>query len=223
MIDNVKYGLKLSGFGAFSFIKVAVFGLFSAVVSLITGIILLSNASGTNEAGEVYESSFSTFIKDSPYLSVLLLITLISIYFVFSFSTQYAFRKVARRILDDKAESFLEPIMDKAMDKTMGRIDETEKQNMVQRGMDYSVLKLQTINNVKQETNNKWLRYLLVLGFSKLKLDDIPFDDPKFNVRSEIKTRVIEGIKDFATPDKQFFWMIIGYHWIAVLIIAFMR
>lgn len=223
MRDNVKYGLKLSSFGAFSFIKFAVFGVFSAVLSLIIGIVLLSSSSGTNSAGQMYASSFSTFIKDSPYLSVLLLITLLSIYFVFSFSTQYAFRKVARRILDDKAESFLEPIMDKAMDKTMGRIDETERQNMVQRGMDYSVLKLQTINNVKQETNNKWLRYLLVLGFSKLRLDDIPFDDPKFNARSEIKTRVIQGIKDFATPDKQFFWMIIGYHWIVIVVIAFMR
>ncbi|AJA68736.1 hypothetical protein HX045_04360 [Myroides odoratimimus] len=223
MIDNVKYGLKISGYGAFSFLKIAVFGVFSAVLSLIIGIVLLSNGSYTNKLGEVRYSSFRTFIIDYPYLSVLLLITLISIYFVFSFSTQYAFRKVARRILDDKAEVLLDPIMDKVMDKTMGKIGETERQNMLQRGVDYSMLKLQTINTVKEETTNKWLRYLLVLGFSKLRLDDIPFGDPKFNVRSEIKSRVIEVIKDFATPDKQFFWMIVAYHWIVILIISFLR
>ncbi|SHM02906.1 hypothetical protein [Myroides odoratimimus] len=210
MVDNVKYGLKISGYGVVSFLKIAVFGVFSAVLSLIIGIVLLSNG-----------SSFRTFIVDYPYLSVLLLITLISIYFVFSFSTQYAFRKVARRILDDKAEVLLDPIMDKVMDKTMGKIGETERQNMLQRGVDYSMLKLQTINTVKEETTNKWLRYLLVLGFSKLRLDDIPFGDPKFNVRSEIKSRVIEVIKDFATPDKQFFWMIVAYHWVVILIISF--
>ncbi|WP_205273860.1 hypothetical protein [Myroides odoratimimus] len=56
-----------------------------------------------------------------------------------------------------------------------------------------------------------------------MRLDDIPFGDPKFNVRSEIKSRVIEVIKDFATPDKQFFWMIVAYHWIVILIISFLR
>ncbi|MCC9042524.1 hypothetical protein LNQ81_07455 [Myroides sp. M-43] len=223
MIDNVKYGLKLSGFGVFNFMKLAFVGIGSAVISLIAGIVLLSKGLLVDKHGNVYKSSFSTFISDYPYQSILLFLTLISIFFLFSFSSQYAMRKVASRILDDRAESFLEPIMDKAMDKTMGKINDAEKQNMVQRGIDYSVLKLQTINNVKQETSNRWLRYLLVLGFSKLKLEDIPFDDPKFNVRSEIKTRVLDVIKEFAAPSSQFFWTIIVYHWIVIGVILFTR
>ncbi|MEC4035960.1 hypothetical protein [Myroides odoratimimus] len=70
MIDNVKYGLKISGYGAFSFLKIAVFGVFSAVLSLIIGIVLLSNGSYTNKLGEVSHSSFRTFIIDYPYLYI---------------------------------------------------------------------------------------------------------------------------------------------------------
>lgn len=223
MRDNIKYGVKLSGVGVFSFLKLAVVGVSSAIISLITGIVLLSNGLLVDEQGKAYESSFSTFIKDYPYLSILLLLTVISIYFVFSFASQYAMRKVASRVIEDKAETYLEPMMDKAMDKTLGNISEEEKRGMIQRGLDYSVLKLQTVNNIKEESSNRWVKYLLAYGFSKLKLDDIPFGDEKFNVRDEIKKRVMIAIKDFATPSSQLFWAIVIYHWLVIGVILFMR
>lgn len=223
MRDSIKYGMKLSGVGVFSFLKLAVVGVFSAVVSLITGIVLLSNGLLVDEQGKVYESSFSTFIKDYPYLFILLLLILVSVYFIFSFASQYALRKVASRLIEDKAETYLEPLMDKAMDKTLGNISETEKKNMMQKGLDYSVLKLQTINNIKEETSNRWVKYLLTLGFSKLKLDDIPFGDENFNSRNEIKKRVLLAIKDFATPSSQLFWAIVIFHWLVIGVILFMR
>jgi len=154
MNDSLKFGMKLSGLGVFSFLKLVVVGVSSAIISLIMGIVLLSNGLLVDGQGKVYESSFRTFIKDYPFLSILLLLILVSVYFVFSFANQYALRKVASRVIEEKAMTYLEPLMDKVMDKTLGNISETEKKNMMQKGLDYSVLKLQTINNIKEETSN---------------------------------------------------------------------
>lgn len=223
MRDKLKYGVKLSGVGVFSFLKLALFGLFSAITSLITGVLLLVNGLLVDKEGSVYESSLGTFIKDYPFLSILLLLIVVSVYFIFSFASQYALRTVASRIIADKAESYLESLMDKAMDKTMRTVSESDKKNMIQGGIDYAALKLQTINNVKEETSNRWIKYLLTLGFSKLRLDDIPFGDESFNARTEIKKRVILVIKDFAVPSSQFFWTIIVFHWLVIGVILFMR
>ncbi|MTG96956.1 hypothetical protein GJV76_02155 [Myroides sp. BIT-d1] len=85
------------------------------------------------------------------------------------------------------------------------------------------MVQVKAVDAVKNETENKWVRGLLVYGFEKLSIDDIPFNDPNIDIRDIVKIKVVDFIKEMAEPSKGLFWYLVLYHWIVLGIIIFTR
>lgn len=226
MLDRIKYAAKLSFIGGSSFFKIFIVGSFSAVFSFAIGLFLFIYGPYL-EVGNIGGSAglmalFAVFII-APIQSVSLTIILISNYFIFSMASSYAVKKVANRLLNDKGEVLLYPLIDKALDKVISDTSVADKQNWMQKGFDFSLVQMQIVNNIKNQSENKWIKKMLVYGFKKLSVDDIPFNDPKLNLREIIKDRVINAIREMASPSKKKFWYMILFHWIAVLVILIMN
>ncbi|MDR2222113.1 MAG: hypothetical protein LBE34_05165 [Flavobacteriaceae bacterium] len=223
MIDKIKYTAKISSIGVFNFVVMVFLGAFSAAMTFTIGLMLLMYGSHMNAGHTSGEFVLIALAMVYPIQSIALLLTVISVYFIYAMSTSYAIKKVASKLVADKSESLLYPVIDKALDKTMGGYDEEAKSNMVQKGTDFALLQMKAIDNIKNESNNIWVRRLLVMGFEKLRLDDIPFGEEKGNVREAIKMKIVGFIQDFATPDRKKYWYILLYHWLVVLMIVITR
>lgn len=226
MLDKVKYAAKLSFIGGSSFFKVYAVGSLSTVFSFTIGLLFFMYGP-YNQPGNLGSSAgimaiFVVFMI-APIQSILLTLIAISNYFVFSMASSHAVKRVANRLLTDKGESLLYPLIDRALDKVISDISTSDKQNWMQKGFDFSLIQMQIINNIKNQSENKWVKKLLIYGFKKLKVDDIPFNDPKLNIREIIKDRVIQAIREMANPSKKKFWYTILFHWIAVLVILIMN
>ncbi|MDR0229431.1 MAG: hypothetical protein LBI72_10250 [Flavobacteriaceae bacterium] len=223
MIDKIKYTAKISSIGVFNFVGMSFFGAFSAAMTFTIGLMLLMYGSQMNAGHTSGEFVIIALAMMYPIQSIALLLTVISVYFIYAMSTSYAIKKVASKLVADKSESLLYPVIDKALDKTMGGYDEEAKSNMVQKGTDFALLQMKAIDNIKNESNNVWVRRLLVMGFEKLQIDDIPFGEEKGNIREAIKMKIVGFIQDFATPDRKKYWYILLYHWLVVLMIVITR
>lgn len=113
----------------------------------------------------------------------------------------------------------LYPLMDRVLDKVISETPHSEEQNFLQKGVNFTMLQLKVIDSIKKGTDNKWIKKLLIHGFEKLSIDDIPFDDPDLNIREVVKTKVMGTINEVAAPSTKIYWYMIAYHWTVLLII----
>jgi hypothetical protein len=218
MIDHIKYFAKISSVAFLSFLKIVVLGFLSTILSFIVGlvILLLGGFHGGAPHGDGTGALLIIFLE-APVQWILLFLILASCVLIVSFAGSYALRKVINRIIQDKSESVLYPALDRVLLKL-----NADQGSLLKRGMDYSVLKLKLIDTVKKETDNKWTRRVLTYGFQKLKIDDIDFSQETIDTNGIIKSKTIQALKSVSAPGKTLFWCIIGFHWLAVLVIALM-
>lgn len=215
MIDRIKYYAKLSATGFFSFIKYFSLGNISAAFSFAIGLIILLMQIQL-QAPHVSGSAFMVMIFTlAPVQSILLLLIIISGYFIFSLASGYAVKKVICKIIHDNAEGTLYPLID----KVTGRVQSGITTSRIGKGIDSSVLKLQLIHTVKEQSENRWIKKTLTYAFRKMKIDDINFDNDNINLCDIIKQKTINSLNNASTPGKQKLWLIVGFHWLSVLII----
>ena len=219
MIDKIKYYAKLSSIGFFSFIKYLAVGNVSAVFSFVIGLFILlyqTQVSAPHADGSA--SAFVIFAL-APVQSVLLLLILVSSYLVFSLASGYAIKKVIGKLLEDKSESTLYPLLDSVLDK----VKNNKKAPLLKKGVDVSVVQLQLVDTIQQESENKWVKKALAYGFKKIKLDDVDLHDPQLDVYEVIKQKTIQALQHAAQPSKQKLWWVVAFHWVSIVVIVFMR
>lgn len=219
MIDHLKYFAKLSGIALWSFVKIFAVGYISVVISFVIGcIILLVNRMVGAPHGSGAEFFPVLLFITSPVQCILLTLILFSSFLIFFFAGRYTLRKIIHRIIRDKAESVLYP----ALDKVLLRVNATPD-SMIRKGMDYSLVKLKLIHSIKNETENKWTKRVLIYGFKKINLHDVDFNEENIDTNELIKRKTIQALQSVTEPSKTLFWCIVGFHWLSVIVIAFMR
>lgn len=219
MIDKIKYYAKLSSIGFFSFIKYFAVGNMSAVFAFVIGLFILLYQTQVNAPHAGGSASAFVVFAMAPVQSVLLLLILVSSYLVFSLASGYAIKKVIGKILADKSESTLYPLLDKVLDT----VKNNKKASLLKKGVDVSVVQLQLADTIQQESENKWVKKALAYGFKKIKLDDVDLQDPQLDVYEVIKERTIQALHHAAEPSKQKLWWVVAFHWVAIVVIVFMR
>jgi len=79
--------------------------------------------------------------------------------------------KITNRVITDKADSLIIPILDKALNKF-----QSKQLNVLRNAGDFSMNKLKIIQAIKNDkSENKWLRKIIVFGMKKVKMDDTDF------------------------------------------------
>jgi len=206
MNDNLKYTAKLFGSATFSFIKINILGqllfAFIGVITLCTIVYQSGNGMGHITGSAIIMLLFAL----RPIGFSLTVLSLIAIPFLlFSLGNKYILSKTIHKLLSDKGEVLLFPIIDKVLNKI-----KSNQPDLLKKGTDTAKLKLKLIQEIKDSSDNKWLKKIIIYGFQKVSLDEVDFKDENVSFTEIIKDKIITGLKNVSEPSRKFFWIILG-------------
>ena len=206
MNDNLKYTAKLFGSATFSFIKINILGqllfAFIGVITLCTIVYQSGNGMGHMTGSAIIMLLFAL----RPIGFSLTVLSLIAIPFLlFSLGNKYILSKTIHKLLSDKGEVLLFPIIDKVLNKI-----KSNQPDLLKKGTDTAKLKLKLIQEIKDSSDNKWLKKIIIYGFQKVSLDEVDFKDENVSFTEIIKDKIITGLKNVSEPSRKFFWIILG-------------
>lgn len=212
MIENLKYFSKLSLSGIVSLIKINTLGSISTIAVTIIGIINLSKDINVGSSGHVSAIPFitSTFAS-RPVGFILLCLSLFAFpVLIYMFANKYVLKKLANKIIIDKSETILNPMLDKLFNKF-----KANQPGSVKNAADYSINKLKLIENIKNDkTENKWLKRIIVFGLKKVKMDDVDFNKEDQNFYDILKIKTLETLHEISEPSKNIIWLTLGTQWL---------
>lgn len=217
MNDNLKYATKLFGSATFSFIKINIIGqlflIFISIISLCT--IIYQSGTGTGHANGSAILLLLFALRPIGYT-----LTVVSIFAVpfllFSLGNKYIISKTINRLLSDKGEVLLFPIIDKVLSKI-----KSNQPELLKTGADKTKLKLKLLQEIRDSKENKWLKKIILYGFKKVNLDDVDFRDENVSFSDIIKTKIITGLKNISKPSRNFFWIILGVQITIMILVIF--
>ena len=206
MNDNLKYTAKLFGSATFSFIKINILGqllfAFIGVITLCTIVYQSGNGMGHITGSAIIMLLFAL----RPIGFSLTVLSLIAIPFLlFSLGNKYILSKTIHKLLSDKGEVLLFPIIDKVLNKI-----KSNQPDLLKKGTDTAKLKLKLIQEIKDSSDNKWLKKIIIYGFQKISLEEVDFKDENVSFTEIIKDKIITGLKNVSEPSRKFFWIILG-------------
>jgi hypothetical protein len=210
MIDNLKYTTKLFSSAAFSFLKINIIGqLLICTLSVAALLIFLfQSADGPGAPGglAIIPITIILFFERPIGFSLITLSIFVLPFILFSFGNKYIISKTINKLLSDKGEKLLFPIIEKVLDKI-----KTNQPGLLKKGADNTKLKLRLIQEIKDsKESNKWLKKIIIYGFKKINLDDVDFTNENISFVDIIKEKTISGLKDVSKPSRNFFWIITG-------------
>jgi len=220
MNDNLKYATKLFGSASFSFLKINIIGqLLICFLSIATLLIFLfQSADGPGAPGHtVAIAIIITLFFERPVGFTLIALSLfVTPFILLSLGNKYIISKTINKLLSDKGETLLFPIIDKVFSKI-----KSNQPDLLKKGTDSTKLKLKLIQEIRDSKDNKWLKKIIIYGFKKVNLDDVDFTDEKVSFTDIIKDKTITGLKNVSQPSRNFFWIILGLQIIILILIIF--
>lgn len=211
MTENLKYFSKLSLSGIISFLKINILGSISTVVVAIIGFIILTKNINAGSSGHVSAIPFLIMTFASRPIGSILwyIIVLGSPFLFFALGNKYVLTKLANKIIVDKSDTLINPALDKLLNKFKAKQPDTVKSVA-----DYSMTKLKLIENIKKdETENKWLKRIIIFGMKKVKMDDVDFNKEGQNFYDILKLKTIETLKNISEPNKNILWLCLAAQW----------
>lgn len=218
MNDNLKYITKLFSSATFSFIKINIIGqILIALLSVLSLSAIIYQSSSGPGLGHVSGGAVVLVLFAlRPIGFSLVVIGLFSLPFLlFSLGNKYIISKTINKLIADKGEALLYPIIDKVLSKI-----KTNQPDLLKKGTDSTKLKLKVLQEIRDSKENKWLKKIIIYGFKKVSLDDVDFSDEKVSFSDIIKEKIITGLKNVSQPSRNFFWIILGIQ-VTILILIF--
>ena len=151
-----------------------------------------------------------------PTGSILWYLTCICSPFIFfTLGNKYIISKLSNKLITDKSESLINPILEKVFQKF-----ETKQPEILKNTGDFTLSRLKLIQEIKNDqTENKWLRKIIVFGMKKIKLDDVDFNHENHNFYDIVKAKTIQSLKDITEPNRNLIWTTIATQWAILLFI----
>lgn len=217
MNDNLKYTAKLFSSSAFSFFKINILGQFLIVLIEIFTFctIIYQSGHGTRHANGSAIVLLLFALRPIGY--TLTVISVFAVPFIlFSLGNKYILFKTIHKLLSDKGEVLLFPIIDKVLSKV-----KSNQPELLKIGADKTKLKLKLLQEIRDSNENKWLKKIIIYGFKKVNLDDVDFTDENVSFSDIIKNKIMTGLKNISEPSRNFFWIILGIEIILAILVFF--
>lgn len=219
MKEHFIYIAKLSSVAVFNWIKINLLGLVSTVITFIIGLCVLLYQVDTGHAGHAgILPVFLIVFMSRPLGSVLVVLILLCNILYVMLSNKYVIGKVINKIINDKAESHILPLIDNILSKL-----KVKQPDLIKKGADYSMVKLKLIDQAKQESENKWVRKAICFGMEKIRLDDVDFSQENLSFNEIIKQKLFAALNNISAPSMQPIWLTVLFQWVSLLIIVFVR
>jgi hypothetical protein len=213
--ENFKYFAKLSGVAIASFLKINILAVFSTVIVIIVEFLILTKNIDAGHSGHASPIPFLllTFFT-RPVGSILWYLTSIcSPFLFFALGNKYIISKLSHKLITDKSESIINPLLERIFQKF-----KTKQPEILKNTGDFSLNKLKIIQEIKNDTiENKWMRKIIVFGMKKIKLDDVDFNKENQNFYDIIKEKTLQSLKDISETSRKLIWITIAIQW-AILI-----
>lgn len=217
MKENLKYIARLSIIAIFSFLKINILATLSTVIVAIIGFFLLTKNIDAGNSGHASPLPFllMTFMA-RPVGSILwYLICFGSSILFFMLGNKYILQKLANKVITDKSESVINPLLERFLQKF-----KTKQPEILKNAGDFSIHKLKLIQEIKNDpSENKWLRKIIVFGMKKIKIEDVDFNKEDQNFFDVIQEKTIQVLKDISKPSRTPIWIGLAIQWIIVLFI----
>ncbi|MCU7616103.1 hypothetical protein NZ698_02735 [Chryseobacterium sp. PBS4-4] len=218
--EDVKYFAKLFGRATFSFLKINLIGQFAIAILCITTIMLIITQTYSSGGGPVYtsgEAAVAVLFMQRPIAFGLAVISILaSPFLLFSMGNKYVMFKTINRLIADKGENLLFPILDKLLLKVKEHQPELFRQ-----GVDKTKLQLRILQEIRDSKQNKWLKKIIAFGFKKVDLNEIDFKDENVSFSEIIKVKIIDQLKSISEPSRLFFWVILGINVLILVLTVF--
>ena len=215
MIDKIKYFAKLSSTAAFSFVKIYVLAIVTTFTCITISIFYLFDGFNGGHVGG--GAAGLVIFTQKPVQSVAFLLIGVCMFLIMAYANKYVMNKVISILIRDKAESTIYPLLDKVIARV-----KTKQPNAVKTGTDYAVVKLQLIDSLRYESENKWLKKALVDGLKKINLEDIDFKRQDMDFYEILKIKAVAALQNVTTPSRNFIWIMVALQVVFTLIIVFM-
>ncbi|MFD2907646.1 hypothetical protein ACFSX9_02755 [Flavobacterium ardleyense] len=217
MNEHFKYFAKLSATAIWSFIKINLLAVFSTTLVVIIEFFLLAKNIDSGSSGHVSALPFlvMAFVA-RPVGCILWYATCIfSPIIFFGLGNSYIISKLANKLITDKSENLINPLLDRVFKKF-----QVKQPEVLRNTGDYSLNKLRIIQEIKNDkSENKWIRKIVVFGMKKIQLDDIDFNQDNQNFYDIIKFKTIQGLKSITKPSRKPIWLTVAAQWIILLFI----
>lgn len=217
MKDNLKFAGTLFSSAAFTFFKINILGQFLIILIEIFTFCTI-----------IYQSGHGTGHMNGSAIVIVLFalrpigytLTVLSIFatpfILFSFGNKYILSKTIHKLLSEKGEELLFPIIDKILTKV-----QSNQPELLRAGTDKTKLKLKLLQEIRDSKENKWLKKIILYGFKKVNLDDVDFSDENVSFTDIIKNKIIIGLKNISEPSRNFFWIILGIEIVLSILVLF--
>lgn len=218
--EDFKYFAKLFGRSTLSFLKINLIGQFSIAILCIATIMIIIRQTYSNGSGPVHtngDAAIVVLFMQRPITFGLTLLSMIgSPFLLFSMGNKYVMFKTINRLIADKGEKLLFPIIDKILLKVKEHQPELFKQ-----GVDKTKLQLRILQEIRDSKQNKWLKKIITFGFKKVDLNEIDFKDENVSFSEIIKVKIIDQLKSISEPSRLFFWLILGINLLILILTGF--
>ena len=128
--------------------------------------------------------------------------------------TYYIITKLINRLINDKGENILFPLLDKVLNKLQ------EKQPaLFAKGSDKVLLKLKMVQEIKESTENKWFKRIILFALKKVHLSELDLADENRSFNDVVKKSTLTVLKSITEPSRSFFWIICSAQVLVFLLI----
>lgn len=214
MKEQVKYFTKITSIAVFSFIKIILLGSINTLICCTIGSFLLSanvgHAAHTNSGALI----LLVFFTSKPIGTILLILIFLAPVLYIILGNKYIISKVIHRLIKDKSESTITPLLDRVLTKF-----KNNQPDGIKIGADLGLAKIKLLDQVKSETDNKWLKKVLSFGLKKIKLDDVDLSQDNIDFKDVIKTKTITALHNSTEPSRKGILAVLILQWIFVLLI----
>ena len=164
--DKIKYATKLTASAAFSFFKINIIGTISIIMVGVITFMMLSKQCAGNGAISGHVSSIGLVIVILMMRPVATILT-VGIFFagppiLLALGNKYILRKTANKLIKEKGESLIFPLLEAVLNKVNNLHPELFK-----KGADKAKLKLKLLQAIKESNDNKWTKRIITIGLQK--------------------------------------------------------
>ena len=218
--DELKYVAKLLSRATLSFLKINLIGQVSIAILCIITIIVIIAQTFNNGGGPVHTNGQAAivvlFLARPISFGLTILTVLGAPFLLFTLGNKYVMTRTINRLITDKGEQLLFPIIDRILNKV-----KANQPKLMQNGVDKTKLKLKVLQEIRDSKENKWFKKIIAFGFKKIELNEVDFRDENVSFTEILKNKIIEKLKDISEPSRLFFYLILGWPALILLLTVF--
>lgn len=208
--DEFKYVAKLLSRATLSFLKINLIGQVSIAVLCIVTMVVIVSQTFNNGGGPVHTNGEAAIVMLFLARPISFGLTVLSIlgapFLLFTLGNKYVMFRTINRLISDKGEQLLFPIIDRILNKI-----KANQPQLMQSGVDKTKLQLKVLQEIRDSKENKWFKKIIAYGFKKVELDEIDFKDENVSFTEIVKNKIIDKLKDISEPSRLFFYLILGW------------